>query len=249
MKLIAWNIQHGGGSRIERICAAVAAHNPDVIAFSEFRTKPGRRIVETLAEAGWTHSAGSAPAGSDNGICVVSRNPLAQCVSTKAGDENPTRWLNVHLPHHGLGFAAVHVMTSVPSFGKRPGVAKTRFWNAILRSALYRHEEPFLFIGDFNTGLHYQDEPGKTFVCTEHFARLTASGWIDAWRHFNGAGLEGTWHSRFPGGRQGNPFRLDHAFVSPALSPRLRSCYFSHAEREAGISDHSMIVVEFEDAS
>ena len=136
----------------------------------------------------------------------------------------------------------------MPGSSERPGVAKTRFWDAILQSAFDRKAEPFLFIGDFNTGRHRMDELGKTFVCAEHFERLTQSGWIDAWRHFNGACLEGTWYSRFPGGRKGNPFRLDHAFVSPALLPRLRNCYYSHSEREAGISDHSMIVVEFDDA-
>lgn len=248
MKLIAWNIQHGGGSRIEGICSALAAHDPDVIALSEFRVKPGKRIVELLGEAGWPYSAGSDPTGSDNGICVLSRNPLQRSVLTQAPKENVTRWLNIDLPGHGLGFAAVHVLTSVPRSSERPGVAKTRFWDAILRSALDRQAEPFMFIGDFNTGRHRQDELGKTFVCAEHFGRLTASGWIDAWRHFNGPGLEATWYSRFRGGSQGNPFRLDHAFVSPALLPRLRKCYYSHGEREASISDHSMIVVEIDDA-
>jgi exodeoxyribonuclease-3 len=247
MKLISWNIQHGGGNRIVKLCSALIAHNPDVIALTEFRTKPGSHILEALAQAGWVYSAASDPVGSDNGICVLSRNPLRRGISTEAPQENAARWLNIDLPRHGMGFAAVHVLTSVPRSSDPPGIAKTRFWDAILRSALDRQKEPFMFVGDFNTGLHLQDEMGKTFVCAEHFGRLTASGWIDAWRHFNGSGLEATWYSRLPGGRQGNPFRLDHAFVSPALLPRLRKCYYSHTEREVGISDHSMIVVEFDD--
>ncbi|HUS06196.1 MAG TPA: endonuclease/exonuclease/phosphatase family protein [Bryobacteraceae bacterium] len=247
MKLLAWNIQHGGGNRIEKLCSALIAHNPDIIALTEFRTKPGARIVSALSEAGWVYSAGTDPMGSDNGICVLSRNPLLRGVSAELPKENSARWLNLELPSHGMGFAAVHVLTSVPGSSHPPGVAKARFWDAILRSALNRREEPFMFIGDFNTGRHQHDELGKTFVCAEHFERLTASGWIDAWRHINGAGLEATWYSRLPGGCRGNPFRLDHAFVSPALLPRLRNCYYSHTEREAGISDHSMIVVEFND--
>ena len=246
MKLVAWNIQHGGGDRIGAICPALMAHNPDVIALTEFRTKPGLLIVERLADAGWPYSAGSGPKGSDNGICVLSRNPLRPGLAGEAPQENVARWLNIDLPGHRFGFAAVHILTSVPGTSERPGVAKTRFWDAILRSALGRQSAPFMFIGDFNTGRHQEDELGKTFVCADHFGRLTASGWIDAWRHFNGSGLEATWYSRFPGGRQGNPFRLDHAFVSPALLPRVRNCYYSHTEREAGISDHSMIVVEID---
>jgi len=100
--------------------------------------------------------------------------------------------MNIDLPGHGFGFAAVHILASVPGTSERPGVAKTRFWDAILRSALDRQSTPFMFIGDFNTGRHREDELGKTFVCADHFGRLTASGWIDAWRHFNGSGLEAT---------------------------------------------------------
>ena len=31
--------------------------------------------------------------------------------------------------------------------------------------------QPFLFIGDWNTGARRLDEAGKTFVCVEHFGR------------------------------------------------------------------------------
>jgi len=50
--------------------------------------------------------------------------------------------------------------------------------------------------------------------------------------------------SKFRGGARGNGFRLDHAFATPSLSPRITSCRYSHAERDAGVSDHSMLILE-----
>ena len=46
--------------------------------------------------------------------------------------------------------------------------------------------------------------------------------------------------------RRGNGFRLDHAFATPSLRSRITSCRYSHAERDAGISDHSIMIVEVE---
>jgi hypothetical protein len=37
---------------------------------------------------------------------------------------------------------------------------------------------------------------------------------------------------------------VDHAFATPSLMPRITSCRYSHVEREAGISDHSVVIVE-----
>ena len=37
MKILAWNIQHGGGTRLARIVEEVSAFDADVIALTEFR--------------------------------------------------------------------------------------------------------------------------------------------------------------------------------------------------------------------
>jgi len=39
---------------------------------------------------------------------------------------------------------------------------------------------------------------------------------------------------------------LDHAFATPALAARVQGCRYSHAVREAGISDHSAMIVDVE---
>jgi exonuclease III len=128
-----------------------------------------------------------------------------------------------------------------------PGEAKTRFWNAVLQAAETRLHEPFLFDGDFNTGAHRLDETGKTFVCAEHFGKLSACDWTDAWRHHNSDRTEWTWYSKLKGSGRGNGFRLDHCFATPSLLPRVTSSRYSHVEREAGISDDSIAIIEVKD--
>jgi exonuclease III len=101
--------------------------------------------------------------------------------------------------------------------------------------------EPTLLIGDLNTGRHGIDETGKTFNLPDRFERLSEK-WIDAWRHVHGDKREFTWFSR-----SGNGFRLDHAFVNDSLSARLAGVEYSQVEREEGISDHSVLVVNIRD--
>ena len=48
----------------------------------------------------------------------------------------------------------------------------------MLVTAEARLHEPYLLIGDWNTGAHRLDETGKTFVCAEQFAKLRNLGVI-----------------------------------------------------------------------
>jgi exodeoxyribonuclease-3 len=245
MKLLSWNIQHGGGNRISRIIEAIGGHDPDVIALSEYRTRPGALLCSTLAERGWPHIEVTEPVRSDNGLCVLSRTPMERTRPCPAPAENVVRWLDIDFPEYGFGLGLLHILCTVPGLKDRvTGEAKARFWEAVLGAAEARLHEPFLFVGDFNTGAHRLDEQGKTFICADHFGRLSEIGWTDVWRHYNPDCTEWTWYSKLKGGDRGNGFRLDHAFATPILVPRIKQCWYSHGEREEGASDHSMVIVE-----
>jgi endonuclease/exonuclease/phosphatase family metal-dependent hydrolase len=43
MKILSWNIRHGGGSRVIRIQSIIAAHKPDILILSEFRLRATSR--------------------------------------------------------------------------------------------------------------------------------------------------------------------------------------------------------------
>lgn len=51
---------------------------------------------------------------------------------------------------------------------------------------------------------------------------------------------EFTWYSK----PWNNGFRLDHALVSRSLDAKITEVRYSHAEREAGVTDQSIMVVQ-----
>ena len=244
MKLLSWNIQHGGGTRDVRIVGAIAEHNPDLIALTEFRARSGMPLCQAFGANGWPHIISSNPKGTDNGICVLSRTPLSSRDPNPAPPENAVRWLELELPEQNFGVLVVHIVSAVPGTKDPEGLAKVRFWEALLRTAEERAAEPLLILGDLNTGIHGVDEEGATFLCADQFARLAALGWVDVWRHFHGDATEYTWYSLPRAGAPPSGFRLDHAFATPALLPRIRACRYSHGEREQKVSDHSLLLLE-----
>jgi len=169
VRLVAWNIQHGGASRMARIVEEISAYDPDVIAVTEFRARPGAALGAAMKERGLPHFETTQPAQSQNGIAVFSRTPMLRRRECPAPTGSVVRWLDIDLPEYGFGMAVLHVMAAGSTKTHPTNVAKTRFWEVMLQEAESRLSEPFLFGGDWNTGAHKLDETGKTFVCSEHF--------------------------------------------------------------------------------
>jgi len=98
-----------------------------------------------------------------------------------------------------------------------------------------------LAIGDFNTCRAYVDEPGAIDVMAHFMDSMDAIGFCDLWRHRYPDGREFTWYSH-----RGNGFRIDHAFLSPSLAARAGVIRYSHEERLAGLSDHSVLLLDLQ---
>jgi exonuclease III len=105
---------------------------------------------------------------------------------------------------------------------------------------------PTLLIGDLNTGLHYRDEPGATFDCSEAMVELQQRGWTDAWiEQGRGKRPPASWWS--PGYK--TPYRLDHALLSPVSSRATTVEYPTHLDGDrmlcgrGALSDHTPLVV------
>lgn len=244
MRLLSWNIQQGGGARRARIVEEVSAYDADVIAMTEFRARPGAGLRADLLERGWPHVETTNPDGNQDGIAIFSRTPICRTEPSPAPPGDLLRWLDIELPAYGFGVGVLHIMAATsPSLRQ----AKIRFWDTVLETAEARLDQPFLLTGDWNSGLHKLDEKGKTFVCAEQFAKLSGLGFIDLWRRHNPGTTESTWYSKMKGGAKGNGFRVDHAFASPCLERRVTWCRYSHVERQAGISDHSLLLLEVAD--
>jgi exonuclease III len=68
---------------------------------------------------------------------------------------------------------------------------------------------------------------------------VEAIGFCDLWRQRYPDGREFSWYNT-----RGNGFRIDHAFLSPALAERAGPIDYSHDERTSGLSDHSALLLE-----
>lgn len=146
------------------------------------------------------------------------------------------RWLEVGIPRHKLTVAAF--------YGPLEDVPYADWWTSVREVMADRVNTPVVLAGDFNTGLSVVDGPRDPFYCAEQFRAVQELGMTDVWRRENPAIREYSWYSR-RAGRDLNGFRLDHVLASPGLAGRLRGVRHSHAEREASISDHSILLADF----
>ncbi len=231
MRLLAWNIRHGGGRRVEAICQAILRQDADVVVLTEFREgRSGERIRAALGSGGWSAQASSQPPSRTNGILVASRMPFAALPARRDVPCGAWRWLECVFS--GLTLVAAYFPLNR---------AKLPYWDWFLREAEARASRPCVLIGDFNTGKHFIDEVGATFVGPEYLGRLEELAYADAWRRLHPEAREYTWFSH-----RGNGFRLDYAFLSPALAPRLRRACHSQQEREERVSDQAALLVEID---
>jgi hypothetical protein len=63
------------------------------------------------------------------------------------------------------------------------------FLSALVQVASLKASDPFLFVGDFNTGIGPADGPLKNFGDVDRFVALQGTGFNDAWRHFTATKL------------------------------------------------------------
>lgn len=226
MRLLALNIGHGGGGRVARIAQFVAKHEPDTVVISEFRdNRRGLELRHAFCELGLTWQAASSAAPTQNCVCIAAN---AAFVLGDMGSGGSHRLLHARFATHdvlGVYFPQKQAKRAVFD------LVRTEILPALSPSAV--------LIGDFNTGLHFEDESGSTFQCVESFAALLSAGIIDAWRARNPSAREFSWFSC-----AGNGFRVDHALVTPEFDRRIRHIRYVHDCRTSVITDHSAIVVD-----
>jgi len=101
-------------------------------------------------------------------------------------------------------------------------------------------DEARLLIGDMNCGIPFEDSDTKTFQNTHLFQQLLMRGWTDAWRSRNLDAREFSWISA----KRRNGFRYDHALATAGFDHRIETALYDHNPREAGISDHSLLMLD-----
>ena len=232
LRLLAWNIRQGGGTRLARIIAAIAQHEADVLVISEYRGgDSGTRLRAALAAAGYAHVTGATPPAGGNGVLIASRQAFDDGGALTDIVPEPYRIVRAY-------FGALRIYgIYMPNLLK-----KVPYWQALIAAlAAEPLQAEALAIGDFNTCRAYVDEPGAIDACAHFLDEVAAVGFCDLWRQRFPGGREFSWYST-----RGNGFRIDHAFLSLALAGRAGEIRYSHDERTSGLSDHSALLLELE---
>lgn len=245
LRVCAWNILHGGGTRrIPEIALALLAIDADVFVLCEYRRRMGGQLRGVLADHGWRHQVCTEPPEGVNGMLVAGRVALR---AVDAGAPSPQRFLAVSVPDAGVQIAGVHIPDD-----SRP-TARRAAWRHLVEHARAEKDGACLLIGDLNTGRD-GDGPAGAYSCAEFLGLLWTYGYRDAFRVCHREKEEFTWFDRAGAGRGeggdrvrkglgGNGFRIDAAHVSGSLLPRLERAEHVHGLRESGVSDHSALVV------
>ncbi len=228
MRLLAWNIRQGGGSRLTRIANALAHHKADILVLSEYRAGEAavrlRAAIETL---GYRHATALAPPPGRSGVLIAARSEFRDHGEVDGSLPEPYRMVGVEFPAFRL------VGIYMPNL-----LAKIPYWETLI-ATLGETGGHALAVGDFNTCRPYLDEAGAIDRTAHYMDKMAEIGFCDLWRRRNPELREYSWFST-----RGNGFRIDHAFLSGALAARTGTIRYSHAERLAGISDHSPLILE-----
>ena len=242
MRIVFWNIRHGGGLRIAAIARQIAAWEADAVALGEFRgSAPSCQLAQALAEHGLVHQVHTADRArpTRNGLLLASRWPVRRLRSAGPPRE-PARWLLARVE------APAPLAVGVMHVPNRAGGRKYPYLDAVLRAARRTWPGPALFLGDTNSGRIGLDEqvPGFNRIEDGWMRGLHEAGWIDAFRHLRPTARAYTWYS--PNG--GNGFRIDQAFLNGALHGQLRAFRYDWGRRarvtRRTISDHAAMVLD-----
>lgn len=190
-------------------------------------------------------------------MLIASRVPLHRVELDAV--EDPARWVAVYAPRLDLDVLCVHI-PGTPDDKVRPGThsllgieRKKMMWEAVIHYVRPRKHKRLIVMGDFNTGRNDIDKTpdGTAYKCAEFIDRLEDLGMFDTFRTLHPTKREYTWYSSSKRGRRDlNGFRLDHIFVSTALSYGIVATEHVHHVRgpvaQGGLSDHAIVIAELD---
>jgi len=227
LTVLSWNIQAGGGSRYRQIVEAVAQKQADIVTFSEYRNNAtGAKLRYALLQAGYRHQAVTDAEANTNSVLIAAKLPF-QSEAYPLSD--PVYGHNILTAH----FAAFSLMGVYLPHKKKHSLLP------FITKLVDHSDQPFIVAGDYNTGFNGIDQKGSSFWYEPELKALGNVGYVDAFRLVHQDAAEYSWYSH-----QGNGFRYDHTYLSTALQPIVKDCYYEHSWREKKLSDHSAMVLE-----
>jgi exodeoxyribonuclease III len=234
LRLLSYNIQEGGGGRLDRIARVIADRQPDAVAIQEAHRWEN---VETLArKLGMELVFGEA--NGDSHVAWLSRRPVRRAVNHRPAGLAKTL-LEIELDWGGapLRLFATHLASR---HDPRPPAAEMETVLRLLRPVA---GQPHLLVGDFNAiapgdpvgtppeGVVPRGDalPGAP---RETIGALLAAGYVDCFRtrHPDEPGY--TYPAEHPW------LRLDYLFASPSLARHRIDAHVISSAPAARSSDH-----------
>lgn len=225
LKLLSWNIQQGGGSRLPQIVKAILETQAAIVHLSEYKNnQKGEQLRSALLKAGYRFQFVTAADPQENSVLVASRLPLSVAYCDWDIDHRHKVLL---VSSAAFSICAVYL----------PHKKKHKLFDFIL-DHLTHANLPLILCGDLNTGKNFIDQKGDSFWYTDKLLELESHDMLDVFRHIRGDVKEYSWFSH-----QGNGFRYDHIYVHKSLLPVIRDCSYVHQWREQKYSDHSAMLL------
>jgi exodeoxyribonuclease III len=260
VEIITWNV-NSVHTRLPRLIALLARHQPDVVCLQEIKTTSEAFPADDIAAAGY--QAVVHGEGGRNGVAVLARGPLTDAVQGFAGDPVPEQARVLSVTAGGLRVVCVYVVNgkevSAPEYE-----LKLRWLDAFaswLRDT-QRPAEELIVAGDFNVTPDDRDvyDPeawrGRNLASEPERARIRAlldGGLTDLTRAHNPApGPFTFWDYRAGAFHRGWGLRIDLALATDPVAARCTAVAVDRDERkptfgEGKPSDHAPLIVSLED--
>lgn len=249
LRLLSYNIRHGGVGRVEAIATVIRGCAPDVVVLQE-ATRPD--VVRALADAtGLPHH------GSHRGqsLGFLSRVGIAKSVWRRPLLSRHA-FLDLTLADHDFHVVGVHLSAVHAAWTERRRLIELA---SLLRTVKARQHGFHVLAGDFNTlapgeMLDVRRLPARLrplvwlsggSIRWKTVAAVLAAGYADAWRalHPDGDGDGAT----FP--TWGRHLRLDYVFAPAPSAARVVRCDVVTAPETLRASDHHPLVAEIAPAA
>lgn len=244
LRILSYNIRHGGSGREAALADVIRAAHPDVVVCQE-ASRP--QVIEQLArDTGMTHWGSRR----GNSLGYLSRQPL-----------DHVEWIKPRVSRHAFiqivpagvpwRIVGVHLSAVHAAWTER----RRRYELRALLLAIQQHQHgPHVLVGDFNTLA-----PGELLDFNKLPARLRALVWLSGgtvrWRTIQGvldAGYVDAFRALQPD-LVGYTFptwdphvRLDYLFVPQPCVSRVTRCQVFSATHVREASDHFPLLAELQ---
>ncbi len=257
MKIASYNV-NGINGRLPVLLRWLEEARPDIVALQELKAPDASFPEDALRELGYR----AAWHGQSrwNGVALLSR--VGEIHETQRGlpgdpDDAQSRYIEAAIS--GVIVAGLYLPNGNPRPGPKFDYKLAWFERLILRAqGLIDSGLPVIMLGDFNVIPTARDvyKPERwlddaLFAPEARAAwfRLVGQGWTDAIRALHPEETVHTfwkyWHGAF---ERDAGLRIDHALLSPALTPRLRRAWVDREPRGWNkTSDHAPVVIELAD--